>query len=118
MVRNVESEKVKMPEETVVIPPQLNTGDDFHGAAALPPRVVGEGYLTCDFCECKLTKRGEVYQMSPKAKIMRDEKETNEKALAQRDEEITRLHAEITQKDAEISALRGSANTPARAKFI
>jgi hypothetical protein len=91
-----------MPEP---VPPQLATDN---APAPLPPRVVGEGYLTCDFCECKLTQRGEVYQVSDKARVMRDEKETHGKALAQRDEEIARLRSEITAKDAEIATLKGS----------
>jgi hypothetical protein len=97
--------------EIAQTPPQLETENI---PANMPPRVVGEGYLQCDFCECRLTKRGEVYQMSDKAKVYRDEKETNAKTLTVRDEEIARLHSEISAKDAQIAALTNSPSSKKR----
>jgi len=86
--------------------------------ASQPPRVVGEGYLTCDFCECKLTQRGEVYQMSTKAKQIRDEADSHEKAIAKRDEEIARLNQENAEKDRTIVALQSSVTGPKKEKFL
>lgn len=101
-----------MPEN---VPAGLETGNVVPGTT--PERVVGEGYLTCDFCECKLTKRGEVYQMSQKAKTLRDADETHEKTIAKRDEEIARLNGEVAARDREIAALKSSV-TPSKPKFL
>ena len=99
------------------VPPGLETGNNSGVPATEPARVVGEGYLTCDFCECKLTKRGEVYQMSPKSKAFRDADESHEKAIAQRDEEIARLNSDVAAKDREITALKSSV-TPSKVKMM
>lgn len=100
---------------TPPIPPELRTSD--------PPAPVGGGgseprYLECDFCHCKLTKRGEVYQVSEQAREFRDEKEKHVKAVAKLDEEIVNLRSQITAKDAEISALKGTTAAPAKKTFL
>jgi len=90
-------------------PPALSTGNEPAPTPAAPaPRVPGTGYLECDFCHCKLTKSGEVYQVSEEARTFRDEKEKHLKAIEKKDEEITALNAKLAAKDAEIAALKGS----------
>lgn len=88
-----------MPEE---IPP-LRTNPD-------PPSIpVPEpGYVKCDFCECRLTKRGQVYEVSEKAVVYRDEKETHRKATIKLEEEIASLRSQIAAKDTEIATLKNS----------
>jgi hypothetical protein len=88
-----------MPEE---IPP-LRTNPDPPTPPAPEP-----GYVKCDFCECRLTKRGQVYEVSEKAVVYRDEKETHRKAVIKLDEEIAALRSQIAAKDTEIAALKGS----------
>jgi hypothetical protein len=94
-----------------VIPP-LRTEE----APATPPSP-GPRYLECDFCHCSLTKTGEVYKLSEIARDFRDEKEKHGKAVAKLDEEIANLRAQITAKDSEIAALKGSGAAPKR-KFL
>jgi len=97
-------------------PPQLRTTEPPDTPPApSPARVPGTGYLQCDFCECKLTKTGEVYQVSEKAREFRDEGEKHRKAMQKADEEITALKSQLAAKDAEIAALKGSAS-PATGK--
>jgi DNA repair exonuclease SbcCD ATPase subunit len=98
--------------------PQLETGNDPSPSPSAAVPSVRTGYLKCDFCECKLTQTGEVYNVSEKARGFRDQNEKHVKELAQRDEEITRLRQEISAKDAEIAALRGSATPPSTQNFI
>ncbi len=88
-------------------PPPLNTGIDPPPAPPAP-RAPGSGYIRCDFCECELTKGGEVYKMSETARTYRDEKEKHVKASAKQDEEIANLRSQLAAKDAEIAALKGS----------
>jgi hypothetical protein len=76
------------------------------------PRVAGSGYLQCDFCDCKLTKTGEVYQVSDKARDFRDDKEKHAKQITKLDEEIVALRSQITAKDAEIATLKGTPSVP------
>lgn len=97
------------------VPPILRTDDT---APSPTPRSPGTGYLECDFCHCKLTRSGEVYQVSEQAREFRDEKEKHGKAVAKLDEEITNLRAQITAKDAEISALKGSVAAPRKERFL
>lgn len=97
------------------VPPILRTDDT---PAPSTPRSPGTGYLECDFCHCKLTRSGEVYQVSEQAREFRDEKEKHGKAIAKLDEEITNLRAQITAKDAEISALKGSVAAPRKERFL
>lgn len=90
-------------------PPPLRTDDPPPATAPTPaPRTPGTGYLECDFCHCKLTKTGEVYQVSEEARTFRDEGEKHRKQIAKLDEEITELRRQITAKDAEIAALKPS----------
>jgi hypothetical protein len=92
---------------TPPIPP-LRTNEPEPAPAPAPPRSPGSGYLECDFCHCKLTKTGEVYNLSEQARDFRDQKEKSEKALAKLEERITDLQSQIAAKDAEIAALKGS----------
>jgi len=104
---------------TPTVPPVLRTNEPEASPAPLPPRVAGSGYLECDFCHCKLTKLGEVYQVSDIARDFRDGKEKHAKQIAKLDEEITALRSQITAKDAEIARLKGSpGNSPAKQKFL
>ena len=103
---------------TGATPPVLRTNEPEPAPAPAPPRVAGSGYLECDFCHCKLTKTGEVYQVSEQAREFRDEKEKHIKAVAKLDEEITALRAQITAKDAEIAALKGSPTTGKKARMF
>lgn len=100
---------------TIPTPPLIRTpGDPPDTPAPAPPRVAGSGYLECDFCHCKLTKTGEVYQVSETAREFRDEKEKHLKHSAKMDEELAALRSQITAKEAEISALKGSPVAPKR----
>jgi hypothetical protein len=99
-------------------PPPLRTNEPEPAPAPQPPRVSGSGYLECDFCHCKLTKTGEVYQVSDSARDFRDEKEKHAKVNAKHDEEVTALRAQITAKDAEIAALKGSHDARGKEKFL
>jgi hypothetical protein len=99
-------------------PPILRTNEPEPAPAPASPRVAGTGYLECDFCHCKLTKTGEVYQVSEQARDFRDEKEKHIKATAKLDEEITTLRSQIAAKDAEIAALKGSRNSGQKKKFL
>lgn len=102
------------------IPPPLRTNEPEPPPAPAPPRVAGTGYLECDFCHCKLTKTGEVYQVSEQAREFRDEKEKHLKATAKLDEEIMALRASIAAKDAEIALLKKSSESGrgSSAKFL
>jgi hypothetical protein len=75
-----------------------------------PPRnePAGPRYLECDFCHCKLTRTGEVYQVSPEAREFRDANEKHKKQVEKLDEEMAKLREQIAAKDAEIAALKGS----------
>jgi len=91
------------------LPPQLETANAPEPVPGItPPRAVGEGYLQCDFCECKLTKLGEVYQVSAKAREYRDANEKHAKQVEKLQEEISRLQEEIRVKQSEIARLTPS----------
>ena len=89
-----------------LIPPPLATSDP--PVAPTARREPGTGYLECDFCHCKLTKTGEVYQVSEEARTFRDSNEKHVKALAKKDEEIVELRSQLTAKDARIAELTGN----------
>jgi hypothetical protein len=89
-------------------PPLLRTDEPAPAPAPAAPRVAGSGYLECDFCHCKLTKVGEVYQVSDVARQYRDAEEKHKKQMEKTDEEIAKLRALIAAKDAELAALKGS----------
>jgi hypothetical protein len=100
------------------VPAPLRTSEVPDPAPNTPPRTPGTGYLECDFCHCKLTKSGEVYQVSPEAREYRDANEKHRKAIEKLDEEITRLRSEITAKDQEIARLKPSGSSGSRNKFL
>lgn len=91
---------------TPPVPPELRTEEPPPQPAA--PRSPGTGYLQCDFCECKLTKTGEVYAVSEKARDFRDGNEKHRKEVAKLEEQIQQLTSQLTTKDAELAALKGS----------
>ena len=99
-------------------PPVLRTNEPEPQPAPAPARVSGSDYLECDFCHCKLTKLGEVYQVSEVARDFRDEKEKHAKQTAKQDEEITNLRAQITALNAEVAALKGSTATRGKQHFL
>jgi len=88
--------------------PALRTNEPEPSLAPASARVPGSGYLICDFCECKLTKTGEAYEISEKARNFRDDKEKHGKAVTKLEEEISNLRAQLAAKDAEIATLKGS----------
>jgi hypothetical protein len=92
---------------TANIPP-LRTNEPEPVPAPAPPRVAGTGYLECDFCHCKLTKTGEVYQVSEQAREFRDQGEKHRKAIEKLDEQIADMQKQVAAKDAEIATLKGS----------
>jgi hypothetical protein len=93
-----------MPEN---VPPPLRTENDPpEPPPRVPARAPGE-YVACEFCECKLTRTGEVYSLSEKAREYRDSKETHRKEVAKLTEETENLRRTLTAKDAELSVLRG-----------
>lgn len=95
-----------MPE---IVPAPIRTeGDSVPAPAPAPARVSGTGYLECDFCHCKLTKTGEVYQVSTEAREFRDEKEKHIKAIGKLDEQIAALQASINEKERKIAELSSS----------
>jgi hypothetical protein len=82
-----------------------------------PVRETPPRYLECDFCHCKLTRTGEVYQVSAEAREFRDANEKHKKQVEKLDEEMTKLREQIAAKDAEIAALKGSP-APHRAGIV
>jgi hypothetical protein len=84
-----------------------------------PPRqepvIVAEeprGYISCDFCECRLTRTGEVFGMSEKARELRDQKERYDKRIAQLEEELGRARADLNTCQVEKEQLQGARTTP------
>lgn len=99
-----------MPEP---VPAPIRTeSDPPEPPAPVPARAPG-AYTVCEFCECKVTRTGEVYSMSEKARAYRDANESHRKEIARLNEQIENLQREISAKQAEISALKG---TPSRSK--
>lgn len=78
--------------------------------------VVAADYVQCDFCKCKLTTKGHVYEISDTARDFRDGKENHRKEIAKLQEQISTLNGEISKKDAQIREL--TPNTPNRNKFL
>ena|SRR5271156_6825646 len=89
-------------------PPPLRTNETIPD----PVEPQTERYMKCDFCQCGLTRRGEVYSMSDKARDFRDEKERNSKESAKSAEDISALRSTIAEKDAEIAALKKQLEAP------
>ena len=101
-----------MPDE----PPQLRTGSDPPPPA--PSTGADSPYFICDFCKCKITKKGHVLEVSPEARDFRDQKEENRKQVSKLDETITELRAQITAKDAEIATLKNSQPEKRKGTFL
>jgi hypothetical protein len=90
-----------MPDPTELLP-----GNGNPNPAPPPTR---HDRLTCEYCECVLTSRGEVLRMSDKAKTFRD----HDDVLIKRDRRIAELEAAIEEHKRQIEKL-----TPAqRDKF-
>lgn len=83
--------------------------------APATPAVVAADYTQCDFCKCKLTPTGHVYEISDTARDFRDAKETHRKEITKLNEEISRLNSEISQRDAK---LREVANLTQKKRFF
>ena len=92
-----------MPEN---VPSPLNTGEP-EITPAPPPRIPGQ-YTRCEFCECKVTRNGEVFEMSEKARGYRDSAEKHRSQVDSLTQQIETLRAEISAKEAEIKALKGT----------
>jgi predicted RNase H-like nuclease (RuvC/YqgF family) len=66
--------------------------------------------VVCEFCECKLTAKGEVLQMSATAKEMRklqDRVEALGEKLTERDGEVARLTSELAEARAAVKTDEG-----------
>jgi hypothetical protein len=100
---NTELNNTPTPESVVVVNPAPGTA------------VVAADYVTCDFCKCKLTPTGHVYEISETSRDFRDGKETHRKDIAKKDEEISRLNAEIATLSAK---LREVQNVTRKANFL
>lgn len=90
--------------------PLRTTEPEIPSGSAVP--APARGYIECGFCHCKLTRSSEgdnVYSISEQAREFRDEKEKHRKAIEKTDEELVKLRAEISAKDAEIATLKNSA---------
>lgn len=92
------------------VPPPINT-DPAPTPIAAPAR---EGYTKCDYCECKLTRNGQVYEMSQKAYDLRDQKDKHSREITQKDTEIAALRTEKEAIQAELNALKASSAPKAR----
>lgn len=97
------------------VPPVLRTEGE-HTASQSGPK-----YIVCDNCKCSLTvpynqePGGQVFKMSPEATELRDYRETTQKNLTRKDEEITALNAKIVDLQSEIRKL--SPAEPTKKKF-
>jgi hypothetical protein len=87
------------PDPTEILP----------GNGNVPPPPARHERLTCEYCECTLTSKGEVLRMSDKAKTFRD----HDDVLIKRDRRIAELETQVEEHKRQIAAL-----TPAqREKF-
>jgi hypothetical protein len=94
-----------MPEN---VPSPIRTDSDpADPPQTVPARVPGT-YCVCEFCECKLTRSGEVYSMSEKARAYRDAGETHRKEIAKLTEQSEDLQRRLAAKETELAALRGN----------
>lgn len=90
-----------MPEG---VPAPLRT-DELPETPIVPARAPGT-YCTCEFCGCQVTRSGEVYAMSDKARGYRDSAESHRSAVASLDTQIEDLKRQLREKETELSALR------------
>jgi len=93
------------------VPSPIRTESDPEPSPPPVPARAPGSYTTCEFCECKVTRSGEVYSMSEKARSYRDANESHRKEISKLNEQIENLQREIAAKEAQIAALKG---TPAR----
>jgi septal ring factor EnvC (AmiA/AmiB activator) len=62
--------------------------------------------LLCEFCESKLTRRGQVIDLSEKARVLRRQQDTIDKqgrTIEEQAAEVTRLSAELAEAKAALS---------------
>jgi hypothetical protein len=94
-----------MPEN---VPSPIRTeSDPVDPPQPVPARVPGT-YCVCEFCECKLTRSGEVYSMSEKARAYRDANESHRKEITRLTQESEDLQRKLAAKETELAALRGN----------
>ena len=74
--------------------------------------------LSCEFCECSLSSKGEILRMSARAKELRkleDAVDALKEKIADRDSAITSLRAELAEAQAAAkAATKGDDNGPGR----
>lgn len=75
------------------------------------PAPAGARYTKCDFCGCKLTAGGQVFEMSPEAYAFRDQKDAHARAISVKDTEIADLKREKERLQAELNAAQGSSGS-------
>jgi hypothetical protein len=88
-------------------PPILNTDPAPPLTSQQPDSQ--RGYVVCEFCQCQLTRHGEIIKMSEISRDFRDRKEKDSKRIAELEADNTRLQAESEAKSREIETLRGPA---------
>jgi uncharacterized protein YlxW (UPF0749 family) len=93
------------------VPAPIRTENDPEPTPPPVPARVPGTYTTCEFCECKVTRSGEVYSMSEKARGFRDTNESHRKEVAKLNEQIENLQREIATKQNELAALRSPSGT-------
>jgi hypothetical protein len=70
------------------------------------------GYIKCDFCECKLTRTGEVIGMSEKARELRDEKERYDRRIAELERQLTEAKSDLNSCQVQLEQAQGSRTVP------
>lgn len=66
------------------------------------------GYVQCDYCKCRLTERGQVYEMSPEAYAFRDQKDNHSREKSVLEGQIAELRREKETLQAEVNRLKDS----------
>jgi len=82
------------------------------------PRVRGPQTIICKFCKCELAQSGDYIQLSDTAREFRDEKESHRKTKESLETTIGDLNKKISEKDAEIAALKVSETAGKRKSFL
>jgi hypothetical protein len=68
------------------------------------PTPAGAKYVKCDFCSCKLTQGGQVYEMSEQAYAFRDQKDTHAKEVKVLNDQIADLKRANEELQAKLNA--------------